>query len=102
MYDKCHKEGLDKSQTIEKMVEKINALSKEGKRVSKHCVSVEIYGQVNIADIGIPSKNVKEFIFEMAKSVDVQKIFHDIKSIPDTGKIARLAKEPCIHVEIKQ
>ena len=102
VYDKCHKEGLDKPKTIEKMVEKINALSKEGNRVSKHCVSAEVYGRTNIVDIGIPSKNVKEFIIELAKDVGVEKIFHDIKAIPDSGKIARLAKEPCIHVEIKQ
>ncbi len=102
VYDKCHKEGLDKAVTIEKMVEKINALSNEGKRVSKHCVSTEEYGRLNIVDIGIPLKNVPEFIIEIAKDDGVEKIFHDIKTIPDSGKIARLAKEPCIHVEIKQ
>lgn len=102
VYDECQKLKLDKSKTIQKMTDKIDLLSQLGKRVSKHCVSIEEYNKLNIVDIAIPSENTKEFIFELAKDKDVERIYHDIKSIIDSGKIARLAKEPCIHVEIKQ
>ncbi|MBN2037986.1 MAG: hypothetical protein JW768_14690, partial [Chitinispirillaceae bacterium] len=102
VYDECVKEKLDKATTIKKMVEKINLLSKEGKRVSKHCVSVTEYKKLNIVDIDIPSEKVKEFIKELSKDDNVEKIYHDMKDIENSGKIKRLAKEPCIHVEIKQ
>ena len=51
------------------MVEKINSLSKEGKRVSKHCVSVTEYSKLNIVDIDIPSEKVKEFIKNYPKTI---------------------------------
>ncbi len=102
VYDQCTKKNLAKQETIKQMTEKIESLSKEKKRVSKHCVSTEEYNKLNIVDIGIPAKQTKEFILELAKDKSVEKVFHDIKDIANTGKVSRLAKEPCIHVEIKQ
>jgi peptidoglycan hydrolase-like protein with peptidoglycan-binding domain len=102
VYDECVKNGDDKATTIQKMVDKINALSKDGKRVSKHCVSETEYNLLNIVDIDVPVGSAKSFIDELAKDASVQKIYHDIDGIEDKGKVARLAKEPCIHVEIKQ
>lgn len=102
VYDDGKQNGFDKTTIIQKMENKIIALSKEGKRVSKHCVGLEIYKKTNIVDINIPTTKVKEFIMELAKNNSVEKIFHDILDIKDEGKISRLAKEPCIHVEIKQ
>ena len=102
VYDDCKKKGTDKETTISQMVDKINSLSQEGLRVSKHCVSVEEYCTMNIVDISVPTAEVQKFLTELAKSNNVVKIFHDIDDIENTNKIARLAKEPCIHVEIKQ
>jgi hypothetical protein len=102
VYDDCVKKGYDKDKTIQKMIDKINLLSQEGKLVSKHCVRVEEYNKLNIVDIDIPATKVQDFINELAKDDNVERIFHDMSNIKDSGKIARLAKEPCIHVEIKQ
>jgi hypothetical protein len=49
--------GIDKSkenQVKKAMVDKVNSLQKDGRLVSKHCVSLESYAQRNVFDI---SKN---------------------------------------------
>ena len=102
VYDDCIKQKDDKATTIRKMTEKINNLAQEGQRVSKHCVGIEEYNKLNIVDIETPPTSLQEFISELAKHNNIEKIFHDIGSILNTSKVKRLAKEPCIHVEIKQ
>jgi hypothetical protein len=101
-YDECVKQKPDKTDTIQKMIDKIDSLSRANQRVSKHCVSLEEYNKMNIVDIDIPATKSKEFIDELAKDDNVVRIFHDISTIQNAGKVSRLAKEPCIHVEIKQ
>ncbi len=102
VWDECQKKKLSKEDTIKKMVDKIEEFSKEGKRVSLHCVSEDEYKKMNIVDIDIPKTKTADFLRELAKSDSVVKILHDISGIKDEGKIKLLKKEPCIHVEIKQ
>ena len=51
----CIAQGLNKEETIKKMVEKIIEYQNKGQRVSKHCVSDEDYKKNNIIDLGMNS-----------------------------------------------
>ena len=102
VYQQCKKDKLSKEDTINKMIDKIEELSKENKRVSLHCVSVESYKKLNVVDISYPNPNTKEFINALDKEPNVKRIFHDMNDITNTTKVRYLKDETCVHIEISQ
>ena len=62
-----------------KMVDKIKDLEKQGKRVSKHCVSKETYLQSNIIDIGLNSMKAAK------KNFDPKKFTLALQKLKDEG-----------------
>lgn len=102
VYSQTKNQGREK--TINAMVEKINELSKQGKRVSLHCVAESEYAKLNIIDISYIKglTNYKKFILDLANDSSVLKIIHPIKNIGTSGKISYDDGEPAIHIEIKQ
>lgn len=102
VYSQTKNQGREK--TINAMVEKINELSKQGKRVSLHCVSESEYAKLNIIDVSYINglTDYKKFILDLANDSSVLKIIHPIKSIGTSGKISYDDGEPAILIEIKQ
>ncbi|AYZ12447.1 hypothetical protein EGY05_11160 [Chryseobacterium arthrosphaerae] len=93
-----------KERTINAMVEKINELSRQGKRVSLHCVAESEYAKLNILDVSYTNGlvNYQQFILDLAKDISVIKIIHPIVSVGTKGKINYDNGEPAIHIEIQQ
>ena len=82
------------------MLIKIEAYAKEGKRVSKHCVSVEDYKKLNVIDIGYNSTKA------VCKNFNEAKFTNALKSLQKEGYIEKLIDETkksnsCWHIEIK-
>jgi len=94
--------GIDKSkenQVKKAMVDKVNSLQKEGRLVSKHCVSLESYAQRNVFDI---SKRLLPVTLQRAFDKAITKYVKDnpggmkyISPFDNRG-------EPAFHVEIVQ
>ncbi|WP_164699306.1 hypothetical protein [Aliarcobacter skirrowii] len=82
------------------MEDKIIELLKQNKRVSKHCVTEDIYKKNNILDISKNLENPKDFIMELSKEKNVSKIIHPIQSLPNSSKIIFDKNEQAIHIEI--
>ncbi|CAA7197358.1 glycoside hydrolase family 24 protein [Chryseobacterium potabilaquae] len=102
IYNQTKSFGREK--TINAMIEKIVELSKQGKRVSLHCVAESEYAKLNIIDVSYIKglTDYKKFILDVANDSSVFKIIHPIKSIGTSGKINYDEGEPAIHIEIKQ
>lgn len=100
--------NIDKSrdETIAVMKEKVEALYKEGKKVSLHCVSEADYKKKNIVDIpysSVLASNRKSF--EIALMGMAQEVKNARYAPPSKGEIyiSRLIVEDrCWHVEIDQ
>lgn len=95
--------GQSKEKILSDMDTKIKELSLKGQRVSKHCVSDEVYANNNILDVSYSRgiKNPKDFINELAKDSAVTKILHPLSGVASTGKIIYDTGEAAIHIEIK-
>lgn len=103
VYSECQKLKLSKEKTIEKMITKIEELSKAGQRVSLHCVSIEDYKKLNVIDVSYDNIiDIKKYIKLLAGETNVQKIIHSMPNITNSLKVKYDKGEPCIHVEIKQ
>lgn len=94
--------GIDKSkenQVKKAMVDKVNSLQKDGRLVSKHCVSLESYAQRNVFDI---SKRLLPVTLQRAFDKAITKYVKD-----NPGKVKYISPfenrgEPAFHVEIVQ
>ena len=94
--------GIDKSkdnQVKKAMVDKVNSLQKEGRLVSKHCVSLESYAQGNVFDI---SKRLLPVTLQRAFDKAITKYVKD-----NPGEMKYISPfdsrgEPAFHVEIVQ
>ena len=87
--------------TLQKMVQKIKELEKQGKRVSLHCVSEEEYRKLNVIDLGINSNGLA--------STRSQKLFYKhCSSLMRKGLIKKVLypgnnkREKAFHLEINQ
>ncbi|WP_018016445.1 peptidoglycan-binding domain-containing protein [Teredinibacter turnerae] len=88
------------SEIVELMVKKIEEYAKEGKRVSKHCVSIEDYKSLNVIDIGYNSTK------SVCKNFSESKFSNALKSLESEGYIEKYIDETkksnsCWHIEIK-
>jgi peptidoglycan hydrolase-like protein with peptidoglycan-binding domain len=98
VYEK-NKSKLDSE--IEKlMVAKIQELAKNGKRVSKHCVSKDVYLEHNVIDIGLNSMKAAN------KNFDAKKFTAALQKLKDEGYLETLIDETmksntAWHIEIK-
>ncbi|EZI30835.1 muramidase family protein [Pantoea agglomerans] len=94
--------GIDKSkenQVKKAMIDKVNSLQKDGRLVSKHCVSLESYAQRNVFDI---SKRLLPVTLQRAFDKAIKKYVKD-----NPGKVKYISPfenrgEPAFHVEIVQ
>lgn len=94
--------GIDKSkenQVKKAMIDKVNSLQKDGRLVSKHCVSLESYAQRNVFDI---SKRLLPVTLQRAFDNAIKKYVKD-----NPGKVKYISPfenrgEPAFHVEIVQ
>lgn len=94
--------GIDKSkenQVKKAMVDKINSLQKEGRLVSKNCISLESYAQRNVFDI---SKRLLPVTLQRAFDKAITKYVKD-----NPGEMKYISPfdnrgEPAFHVEIVQ
>ncbi|WP_075183679.1 LysM peptidoglycan-binding domain-containing protein [Pantoea sp. 1.19] len=94
--------GIDKSkesQVKKAMIDKVKSLQKDGRLVSKHCVSLESYAQRNVFDI---SKNLLPAALQRAFDQAIKKYAKD-----NPRKIKYISPfenrgEPAFHVEIVQ
>ncbi len=94
--------GIDKSkesQVKKAMVDKVNSLQKEGRLVSKHCVSLESYAQRNVFDI---SKRLLPVTLQRAFDKAITKYVKD-----NPGEMKYISPfdnrgEPAFHVEVVQ
>lgn len=87
------------------MVDKINELSKQGQRVSLHCVPESIYRLAPIIDISMRSmRSVKDYVNEAIKRREVTRVIVPIGTKRDYGNSSKVTinrSEPAIHVEHK-
>lgn len=104
IYKNLKNKGESKDFIVKKMEDKIIKLSNEGQRVSRHCVSDEVYKKVNTVDISysIGLTNVSSFIYELVSDNSVLNIIHPFSQIKKHSKLKYDPDEPAIHVEIKQ
>lgn len=105
VYDDSKAANMGRTDTINRMVERIEKLSHENKRVSRHCVALEDYKRLNVIDVSYTNlgSRKKSFIEALLQERDVSKIIHDDYSLPSSPpRLIRDKNEPCIHLEIKQ
>lgn len=90
-----------KEEIITAMVNRIEELSNQGYRVSKHCVSDAVYDRTNVIDVSyrnIPTTKAIEAIKAFSQRIEVVKIIQ-----PVTAEVAIFDRgEPAIHLEIMQ
>lgn len=103
IYNLGVKNGDSKEKIISDMKNKIEELTKEGKKVSKHCVSEETYAKNNIIDISYKRgiKNPRDFIRELAKDSSVTRVIHPLNNVVINDKISYDPSEGAIHIEVK-
>lgn len=91
----------EREDIIKAMVAKIEALSKSGNRVSKHCVSEEQYDKCNIIDVSYKSMaedRREDFLKAMIARKEVAKVIQPISRQLQGYDAA----EPAMHFEINQ
>ncbi|MDV5291440.1 LysM peptidoglycan-binding domain-containing protein [Klebsiella michiganensis] len=94
--------SIDKSkenQVKKAMVDKVNSLQKDGRLVSKHCVSLESYAQRNVFDI---SKKLLPAALQRAFDKAITKYAKDNPSKMKYISPFENRGEPAFHVEIVQ
>lgn len=87
------------TEIVSLMVDKISELERLGKKVSRHCASVDSYNALNIIDIGCYSTRLKN------KKYSQDKFTSALKDLEAKGYIEKLIDETkksnkCWHVEI--
>ncbi|MEF1169938.1 hypothetical protein [Vibrio campbellii] len=90
----------DKHEVIRLMKEKIELLARDGKKVSKHCTTVEDYKKYNIIDIGVNSTRAANSEF-----FSLQKFTAVLKALTEDGYINKFIDETgksnkCWHIEV--
>ena len=91
----------EREDIIKAMVAKIEALSKSGNRVSKHCVSEEEYDKCNIIDVSylaMAEDKREDFLKAMIARKEVVKVIQPISRQLQGYD----AGEPAMHFEINQ
>lgn len=103
VFNNGKRKGESKEKIISDMDNKVKDLAQNGRRVSLHCVSPDVYKQNNIIDISYTNgiKNPRDLIKELVKDPAVTKIIHPLNNVTANSKISYDTKEPAIHVEIK-
>lgn len=90
-----------KEEIIAAMTKRIEELSEQGYRVSKHCVSDAVYDRTNVIDVSyrnMQTAKAIEAIKAFAQRIEVVKIIQ-----PVTAEVAIFDRgEPAIHLEIRQ
>ena len=90
-----------KEEIIAAMTKRIEELSNQGYRVSKHCVSDAVYDRTNVIDVSyrnMQTAKAIEAIKAFAQRIEVVKIIQ-----PLSYRLQGYdAAEPAIHLEIKQ
>ena len=90
-----------KEEILAAMTKRIEELSNQGYRVSKHCVSDAVYDRTNVIDVSyrnIPTATGIEAIKAFAQRIEVVKIIQ-----PLSYRLQGYdAAEPAIHLEIRQ
>ncbi|WP_054617429.1 hypothetical protein [Neisseria sp. 74A18] len=93
--------GENKEVTLKKMEQKILEFEKQGKKVSRHCVSEDLYKRLNVIDLGIKSNGLS--------STQSQKLFYKhCEQLINQGLIAKVLYpgnnkgEKAFHLEIYQ
>lgn len=90
-----------KEEIIAAMTKRIEELSEQGYRVSKHCVNDAVYDRTNVIDVSyrnIPTTKAIEAIKAFAQRIEVVKIIQ-----PLSYRLQGYdAAEPAIHLEIRQ
>jgi Ser-tRNA(Ala) deacylase AlaX len=101
IYFELKKNNKKKEETIKEMVKKINELIRQGKQVSKHCVTKEQYEKVNTIDFKVSNQQVS-FITKLVTKSQVNKVISscDDPNLKKLPKFSFDSKEPVIHVEI--
>lgn len=94
--------GWGKVRIIAEMVKSIEEQSREGERVSLHCVPEDVYKQCNIIDISTRIPNPRDFVKALIRSGNVQKVITPFYSDYKDARVVLDAREPAIHVEINQ
>lgn len=94
--------GWDKSRIIAEMVKSIEEQSREGKRVSLHCVPTDVYEQCNIIDVSTRIPNPRDFVKALMRNGNIQKVITPFYSEYNDARVVLDAHEPAIHVEINQ
>ncbi|MDR2206346.1 MAG: hypothetical protein LBE36_09375, partial [Flavobacteriaceae bacterium] len=99
---KLLKEKKPEAEILKQMTAKIEELSKKGQRVSKHCVSKEVYAKNNILDVSKNMANPRDFTKALMEENDVTKIITPLSSSGYNSKVYLDDEEGAIHIEIKQ
>ena len=90
-----------KEEIIAAMTKRIEELSNQGYRVSKHCVSDAVYDRTNVIDVSyrnIPTTKAIEAIKAFSQRIEVVKIIQ-----PLSYRLQGYdAAEPAIHLEVRQ
>ncbi|MGL1190363.1 hypothetical protein ACSTLL_00755 [Vibrio parahaemolyticus] len=90
----------NKHEVIRLMKEKIELLARDGKKVSKHCTTVEDYKKYNVIDIGVNSTRAANSEF-----FSVKKFTAVLKALTEDGYINKFIDETgksnkCWHIEV--
>ncbi|EKE73046.1 peptidoglycan-binding domain-containing protein [Gallaecimonas xiamenensis] len=89
------------SEVVALMTSKIEELAEDGRKVSKHCTSVEDYGRLNVFDIGVNSTRAAD-----PDHFNLNKLTTALKALATDGYINKLIDETaksnsCWHLEIQ-
>jgi hypothetical protein len=102
VYNNMKKRGASKDKIIEAMVAKINSLITDNFIVSKHCVSITSYAELNVIDVTKNLSNLTKFIQELADQSNVSQVIAPFVMKSSIPKVKYDANEPAIHIEIIQ
>jgi murein DD-endopeptidase MepM/ murein hydrolase activator NlpD len=98
VFEESAKQGNSQSMTISLMQKKIELLSEQGLRVSKHCVSEKAYSRLNVIDVS----------HKIMPSIMRVKFEEEIRKLKSIGKVScfitpgEKSGEPAYHIEIPQ
>jgi hypothetical protein len=104
VYNDGKSANLSKESIILNMTNKINELSREGKKVSRHCVSDEDYAICNTIDVSFSKglKNPRDFINSLTDDSALSTIIHPLSGVISHPKVKYDNQEQAIHIQITQ
>jgi coenzyme F420-reducing hydrogenase delta subunit len=95
-----------KDETIKAMKDKIEQLYKDGKQVSRHCVSEADYRKKNVVDIpysSVTADKRKEFeIALMGMAQDIKNIRYNKPAVAEVYVTRLIIEDQCWHLEVAQ